>query len=63
MANWERVDNLELDDVESSCVEEIFQLLIEQEIADNRIGAVMEQYGLDMDEQGIVHFTGKTPPE
>ena len=36
---------------------------IEQEIADNRIGAVMEQYGLDMDEQGIVHFTGKTPPE
>lgn len=34
MANWERVDNLELDDVESSCVEEIFQLLIEQEIAE-----------------------------
>lgn len=39
------------------------QAEIEQEIADNRIGAVLEHYGLDMDEQGVVRFTGKAPIE
>ncbi len=39
------------------------QAEIEQEITDNRIGAVMEHYGLDMDEQGVVRFTKKPPTE
>ena len=39
------------------------QAEIEQEIADNRIGAVMEHYGLDINERGVVHFTGKAPTE
>ncbi len=37
------------------------QAEIEQEIADNRLEAVMERYGLVMDEQSVLHFTGKTP--
>jgi uncharacterized protein (DUF433 family) len=39
------------------------QAEIEQEITDNHLGAVMEHYSLDMDERGVVHFTGKDPTE
>jgi uncharacterized protein (DUF433 family) len=39
------------------------QAEIEQEIADNYIGTVMEHYDLDMDERGVMHFTGKAPTE
>ena len=37
------------------------QTAIEQEIADNRLEAVMERYGLVMDERGVLHFPDKTP--
>ena len=36
------------------------QAEIEQEIADNRIDAVMNEYSLGMDERGALHFAGKT---
>jgi hypothetical protein len=34
MANWARISDLELDDVEQACVEEVFQLLISDEVAE-----------------------------
>jgi uncharacterized protein (DUF433 family) len=35
------------------------QIEIEQEIADNRIEAVMKKYGAEMDDRGVLHFTEK----
>lgn len=37
------------------------QAEIEQEITDNRLDAVMKKYRLEMDDQGILCFVGKTP--
>ncbi|WP_431728471.1 hypothetical protein [Verrucosispora sp. TAA-831] len=34
MANWQRINDLELDDTEQACVEEVFQLLIPNEVAE-----------------------------
>jgi hypothetical protein len=34
MANWQRLNDLELDSTEQACVEEVFQLLIAEEIAE-----------------------------
>lgn len=33
---------------------------IEQEIAENRIEALMDKYGMEMDERGFLHFTDET---
>jgi uncharacterized protein (DUF433 family) len=37
------------------------QAEIEQEITDNRLDVVMKKYGLEMDDRGVLHFTGKAP--
>lgn len=34
MANWQRISDLELDDTEQACVEEVFELLIAAEVAE-----------------------------
>lgn len=34
MANWQRIDDLDLDDTERACVEEVFQLLIPDDVAE-----------------------------
>ena len=34
---------------------------IEQEIAENRFEALRVKYGMDVDEQGFLHFTEKVP--
>jgi uncharacterized protein (DUF433 family) len=36
---------------------------IEQEIAENRLAELMTKYGLERDERGFLHFTGKAPTE
>lgn len=36
---------------------------IEQEIADNRLEALMATYGLEMDAQGFLHVTGNARPK
>ncbi|MEV4533094.1 hypothetical protein AB0J82_04600 [Asanoa sp. NPDC049518] len=33
MANWQRIDNADLDDTEQACIEEIFELLIPEDVA------------------------------
>ena len=36
---------------------------IEQEIAENRLEALMKKVGLRMDERGFIHFTGTAPAQ